>query len=75
MQHLGHDLVLHSSGTHKAHRTAMRSHGDLRGAPQTHLFRAALVQPHVVEHMPQRNKFVGHTGRLPRLCLQAVDPT
>ena len=75
MQHLGHDLVLHSPGTRKAHCAAVSAHGDLCGAPQTALFGAALVEPHVVEHMPQRNKFVGRTGGLPCLHPQAIDPT
>ena len=63
MQHFRHDLVFHAPRARKAHGAAMRAHGDLRGTPQTRLLGAALVKPHVVEHMPQCNKFVRRRRR------------
>ena len=74
VQHLGHDLVFHAPRAREAHGAAMRAHGDIRGAPQARLLGAALVKAHVVEHVPQRNEFVGRAGGLARLHPQAIDP-
>ena len=73
MQQLRHDLVLHSAGAGKAHGAAVRTHGDLSRAAQGRLFRAALVQAHVVEHVAQRSELLRRARTLP--CPQTVHPS
>ena len=47
----------------------VRPDGNLRGAPQTHLLRPALVKAHVVEDVAERNKFMRRCRSL--ACLRA----
>ncbi len=74
MQQLGHDFVLHAPGPREAHGAAMSSHADLGGPAQTGLLGTALIQPHVVQYMPQRNKLLRSARALACLHPQPIDP-
>ena len=74
VQHFRHHLVLHAAGTCEANRSAVSADRDLRGAPQTGLFRAALVEAHVIEHMVQRHEFLQAARALAGLHLESIDP-
>src|ERR1700722_9525515 len=74
VQQLGHDLVFHASRPAEAHRAYVRAAGDLAGAAHQTELAAALEQPHVVQHMIERDELLRRMRAHARLRAQRIDP-
>ena len=74
VQQLGHDLEFHAARAAEAHGAHVRAGRDLPGAAHEVDLRAALEQPHVVQHVIERHELLRRVHAAARLRAQRVDP-